>query len=120
MSAAVKTRPISVLFKPRTPARIIRSVKSQFAQYIVPERTDDEYEDYFESDLRKAIAATMKPGDYLRHYREAHGLTQKEFAAKIGIRINYLSDMETGQRAISRAMAKKLAGIFNTSPSVFI
>jgi transcriptional regulator with XRE-family HTH domain len=62
----------------------------------------------------------MKPGDYLSHYREAHGLTQKELAKKIGVRINYLSDMETGQRAISKAMAKKLAELFSVSPAVFI
>ena len=120
MSEVVKTRPISVLFKARTPARVIRSVKKQFADYIVPEQVKDEYEDYFKSDLQKEIAATMKPGDYLRNYREAYGLTQREFAQKISVRINYLSDMETGQRAISKTMAKKLAGIFRTSPVVFI
>ena len=120
MSEAVKKRPISILFKARTPARVIRSVKKQFGDYIVSDIVEDENEDYFGSDLQKEIAATMNPGDYLRHYREAHGMTQKEFAQQIEVRINYLSDMETGQRSISKAMAKKLAGIFNTSTSVFI
>jgi transcriptional regulator with XRE-family HTH domain len=39
---------------------------------------------------------------------------------KIGVRSNYLSDIETGQRAISRLIAKKLAGIFNVNPGVFL
>jgi DNA-binding transcriptional regulator YiaG len=117
MSEAVKTRHISIKFKPRTPVRIIREVKKQYSDYI---DDGDEYVDYFKTDLHKKISASMTPGDYLRHYREAHGLTQKEFAAKIGTRINYLSDMENGHRAISKAMAKKLAVVFNTSPAVFI
>jgi transcriptional regulator with XRE-family HTH domain len=62
----------------------------------------------------------MKPGDYLRNFREAHGMTQKDLAEEIGVRVNYLSDLETGQRAISGMKAKKLAAIFNVSPAVFI
>jgi DNA-binding XRE family transcriptional regulator len=118
MSAAVKMRPISIRFRPRTPARVIHSVKRQFSDYIID--ASDEYEDWFETDLHRGIASGMKPGDYLRNFREAHRLTQHDLAEKIGVRINYLSDMETGQRAISRMNAKKLAGIFNVNPGVFI
>ena len=66
------------------------------------------------------IASTMKPGDHLFHYREAHGLTQKGFARKIDACINYFSDLEIGQRAIIKAMAKMLAAKFNNCPAVFI
>jgi ribosome-binding protein aMBF1 (putative translation factor) len=118
MSAVVKMRPISIRFRPRTPARVIHSVKRQFSDYIID--ASDEYEDWFETDLHKEIASGMKPGDYLRNYREAHRLTQHDLAEKIGVRVNYLSDMETGQRAISRMNAKKLAVIFNVNPGVFI
>jgi ribosome-binding protein aMBF1 (putative translation factor) len=118
MSAAVKMRPISIRFRPRTPARVIHSVKRQFSNYIID--ASDEYEDWFETDLHKEIASDMKPGDYLRNFREAHRLTQHDLAEKIGVRVNYLSDMETGQRTISRINAKKLAAIFNVNPGVFI
>jgi ribosome-binding protein aMBF1 (putative translation factor) len=111
-------RPINIRFRPKTPARILSSVKKQFADYIID--SSDEYEDWFESDLHKTISSTMKPSDYLRHFREAHGLTQKELAEKIGIRVNYMSDMETGQRVISRMNAKKLAGIFKVNAGGFI
>jgi ribosome-binding protein aMBF1 (putative translation factor) len=116
MSAVVKTHPISIRFKARTPIRVIHSIRKQFSNYIL----DDEYVDWFKTDLHKEIASSMKPGDYLRNFREAQGVTQKDFADKIGVRVNYLSDMETGQRAISRMTAKKLAAIFNVTPGVFI
>jgi transcriptional regulator with XRE-family HTH domain len=47
-------------------------------------------------------------------------MTQKELAEKIHVRVNYLSDIETGQRAISRMNAKKLAAVFKVNPGVFI
>jgi len=80
MSVAAKMRPINIRFRPKTPARILSSVKKQFADYIID--SSDEYEDWFESDLHKTISSTMKPSDYLRHFREAHGLTQKELSYK--------------------------------------
>jgi ribosome-binding protein aMBF1 (putative translation factor) len=80
----------------------------------------DETVDWFETDLHKEIASGMNPGDYLRNFREGQGMTQKELAEKTGMRVNYLSDIETGQRAISRMNAKKLAAIFNVNPGVFI
>jgi ribosome-binding protein aMBF1 (putative translation factor) len=98
--------------------RVIHAVKMQFSGYILD--SSDEYENWFETDLHKEIAAGMKPGDYLRNYRKAQGITQKDLAEKIGVRVNYLSDMETGQRAISRMTSKKLADIFNVTPGVFI
>jgi ribosome-binding protein aMBF1 (putative translation factor) len=118
MSVAVKMRPISIRFRPRTPARVIHAVKRQFSNYIID--GDNEYEDWFETDLHREIASRMKPGDYLRNFREGHGMTQKTLAEKIGMRVNYLSDIETGQRAISRMNAKKLAAIFKVNPGVFI
>jgi plasmid maintenance system antidote protein VapI len=92
-------------------------MKKQFSKYI---DASDELENWFETDLHKGIAAGMKPGDYLRNFREAQGITQKDLAEKISLRVNYLSDMETGQRMISRMNAKKLGAIFKVNPGVFI
>ena len=118
MSVAVRMRPINIKFRPRTPARVIHSIKMQFSDYIID--ASDENEDWFESDLHKEIASGMKPGDYLRNFREAHGFTQHDLAEKIGVRVNYLSDMETGQRSISKMNAKKLGEMFKVSPAIFI
>jgi ribosome-binding protein aMBF1 (putative translation factor) len=118
MPVAAKTHPINLRFKPKTPARVIRSVKRQFSEYLLDD--EDEYVDWFKTDLHAEIAARMKPGDYLRNFREAHGLTQKELSAKLVVPGNYVSDMETGRRPISRMNAKKLAKIFKVNPGVFI
>ncbi len=118
MPVAAKTHPISLHFKPMTPARVIRSVKQQFSEYLLDD--EDEYVDWFKTDLHAEIAARMKPGDYLRNFREAHGLTQKELSIKLAVPGNYVSDMETGRRSISRMNAKRLAKIFNVNPGVFI
>ena len=118
MPVAVKTRPISIQFKPRTPQRVIRLVKSAFADYLFEEK--DHAEDWFKTDLHKEIVGRMKPGDYLRQFRVACGKTQKALAEEIGLPVAYVSDMETGQRAISRKNAKTLARIFGVNPGVFI
>ena len=118
MPVAAKTRPINIRFKPRTPARVIQSVKKQFAGYILDE--GDDYVDWFTTDLHKEIAARMTPGKSLRTLREMAGWTLAETGKKTGVSAYRVSDYETGQRAISKAMAKKLAGLFNTTPAVFI
>jgi DNA-binding XRE family transcriptional regulator len=117
MQAAVKTRRISISFKPRTPARVINSIKKQYADYI---DDDDELIDYFKTDLHKATATTMTPAKSLRALREMCGWTLAETGKKIGVSPYRVSDFETGQRTISKVMAKKLASVFKTSPAVFI
>jgi DNA-binding XRE family transcriptional regulator len=118
MPAAAKTHPINIRFKSRTPARVIQTVKKQFASYIIDE--DDEYTDWFKTDLHKELSARMTPEKSLRALREMTGWTLAETGKKIGVSAFRVSDYETGQRAISKAMAKKLAEVFNTSPAVFI
>jgi len=118
MSAVVRTHPINIRLKPRTPARLIRSVKRQLADYIIDE--NDEYVDWFETDLHKEIAARMTPAKSLRTLREMCGWTLAETGNKIGVSPYRVSDYETGYRAISKEMAKKLAEIFKTSPAIFI
>jgi len=46
--------------------------------------------------------------------------TLAETGKKIGVSLHRVSDYETGQRAISKDIAKKLAGVFNTTPARFI
>jgi DNA-binding XRE family transcriptional regulator len=129
MSVAVKLRrteksPESVCrgvvlrFRPKTPAHIIKHIEREYGNYLVD--GDDELVVWEETDLARRIDARMTPGKYLRILREAQGMTQQDISDKTGHRPSYISDMETGQRAISRMTAKKLAVIFNVSPAVFI
>ena len=118
MPVAVKTHPINIRFKSRTPIRVIQSVKKQFSNYIIDD--NDETVDWFETDLHKEIAGTMTPAKTLRTLREMCGWTLAETGKKVGVSPYRISDYETGQRAISKDMAKKLAEVFKTSPAEFI
>jgi hypothetical protein len=117
MSVAVRTHPINIRFKPRTPARVIHSIKKQFSDYIID---DDEYVEWSKTDLHKEISARMTPGKSLRTLREMCGWTLAVTGKKIGISPQRVSDFEAGHRAISKDAAKKFSAIFHVSPAVFI
>ncbi len=117
MQVDTKTRHISIRFKSRTPARVINTIKKQYSNYI---DDDDEYVDYFKTDLHKKISASMTPGDKIRGLRKACGWTLSIVGEKIGVTPYRVSDYETGQRAISKAVAKKLGDLFGVSPALFI
>ena len=119
MSVAVRTHPINIRFKPRTPMRVIHAVKKQFSNYII-DNDDEEYVNYADTDLHKEIAAEMTPSKTLRNLREMAGWTLAETGKKIGVSPYRVSDYETNQRAISKEMAKKIGKIFHISPAVFI
>jgi len=117
LSAAVKTQSISISFKPRTPARVIHAVRQQFSNYIVAKVASV---DRFETDPHNERVARKTPAKTLRILREKRGWTLAETGEKIGASPYRVSDYETGRRAISKEMAKKLAEVFKTSPAVFI
>ena len=106
-----------VRFKSNTPARVINSIKKQYAAYI---DDGDELVDYLKTDVHRETTATMTPEKNLRTLREMCGWTLAETGKKIGVSPYRVSDYETGQRAISKAVAKKLAKLFGVSPAVFI
>ena len=54
-----------------------------------------------------------KPGLLLRGIRVHEGLTQQEFADKIGLTQANLSNMENGRRPIGKNLAKRIADVFN-------
>jgi DNA-binding XRE family transcriptional regulator len=66
------------------------------------------------------IEKFTEAGVTLKGFRLREGWTQAEVADKIGINQANLSKMERGKRAIGKAMAKKLATIFETDYRVFL
>ena len=74
MSVATKTRPIKLTFRPGTPSRILTDARRRYSRYLLEK--DAGTVDYFETPLAKKIAATMTPGLWLKHAREAHGWSQ--------------------------------------------
>jgi len=73
-----------------------------------------------DTDWYKQMSDSMTPAKYLKTYREITGYSQARLGELIGIPAGRISDFETGQRAISKNIAKKLAEVFKTSPAVFI
>jgi DNA-binding XRE family transcriptional regulator len=124
MLAAVKAHHINIRLKPKTPLKVVKAIREQFSKFIEAvdsdENTDDELVDITSTNWYKKISSEMKPKDYLKTYRKVHNFTQSQLSEKIGVSVQYLSDMENGKRAISRQKAKMLAGIFGCNPGVFI
>jgi transcriptional regulator with XRE-family HTH domain len=52
----------------------------------------------------------------IRRYRNYRNWTQAEFAEKLGISINFLSDIENGKKWISPASMVKSASVLNIEP----
>jgi DNA-binding XRE family transcriptional regulator len=72
------------------------------------------------SDWFKNIKAIIKPSDNLKIYRTNLKLSQGKLAKIIGVLPTHISEMERGKRGISKAVAKKLAKIFEVSIEKFI
>lgn len=60
------------------------------------------------------------PGMALRGLRTREGVTQKELAARLGIRQHHVSEMEKGIRPITLEMAKRISEAYNISYKVFL
>ncbi len=83
---------------------------------IDPEDAEEEYIDVFKTNWYKTIVAKRDPGGTLRFYRDLHNLTQNQLAEKLGIASQTVSNMETGNRPISRETAYKLGEFFSVPP----
>ena len=72
-------------------------------------RNDEDIDDDALYPIEDVIGPTT-PGDLL----------QAEFAEKLGVRQNYISDMERNVRPISKAMAKKIGKTFDIDYTLFL
>jgi ribosome-binding protein aMBF1 (putative translation factor) len=128
MSVAVKTRHIKLTgkaqkynyrFKKTTPNEVLTEISLRYSKYLEQD-ANEQLIDITKSDWFKNLENKMAPGDYVKHLREAHGFTQKQLGEKLKSNAAHISDYETGQRSISKTVAKQLAGLFKTSPAIFI
>jgi DNA-binding XRE family transcriptional regulator len=101
--------------------KIAELVKTEYGKIEVTFDENEMMKNSFESDWYVQTKKTMKPGDYLRIYRENHDWTQEELGLKLeGLSRHYVSDMENGRRAISKETAKKLSSLFEVPIDRFI
>ena len=72
--------------------------------------------DVTESDWHWSLKWTMSPGESVWVYRQLHEMTQAALGAKLGsLSRQNVSNMEHGHRPVSKAVAKRLAELFNGS-----
>ena len=62
------------------------------------------------SDIKKSL------GDKIKHLRKSKGFSQSEFAEKIGLSINGLSVIETGNGFLTSETLEKILKVLNVEP----
>lgn len=112
-------RPYRITFKPSTPLRIILDAEKRYARYLKT-ADDAEYVPVTKTAWYKQMSKEMTPARYLKTYREIAEYSQAQLGKLAGLPASRISDYETGQRSISKDVAKKLSDIFKVSPAVFI
>lgn len=118
---AIKSLPIKRLFRPDTPAIILERLDQDFGFWFVGKPDDDEFVDWFSTDLHKEIEARMTPGSWLRELRDEHGWTQQELGVRLGgISSSRISDWENNRRTISKEIAMQLTKLFRVSVERFL
>ena len=100
---------------------LVDFLRSEFGDIEIIENEDDELVEVIASDWYRSIRTTIQPCDNMRIYRKLHGYIQEELGKKLGnfTRQN-ISNMENGHRPISKAVAKKLAELFDVSVEKFL
>ena len=83
--------------------------------------SEDEYENYFETDFHKKMVKELTPALYVSHLRDATGMSQVRLAQEIGgVTPRRISDWENGRRNIDKRSARRLSKIFGLPAERFI
>ena len=80
-------------------------------------RVNNDGEEVFSAE---EVFPDASPAMALRGFRGKMEWTQQELAAKLGTTQNCISDMESGKRPISKAMATRLGTLFTISYKAFL
>lgn len=97
--------------------------------YAIPKKIADKYivsvSNENESVSAEVVFADLnkrftKAGALLKGLRYKEGLTQVEFAKKIGVTQTNLSKMENGRRPIGKSIAKRIEQIFDVNYRYFL
>ncbi|MDR1486942.1 MAG: helix-turn-helix domain-containing protein [Deltaproteobacteria bacterium] len=95
--------------------KALKSVLALAMQGARPVNEDGEQLYTFEEVFPEAY-----PGMAVRGYRGKMDMTRQELAERLGIKQTRVSELESGKRAISKEMAKRLGKIFDISSKAFL
>ncbi len=79
-------------------------------------RTNDESLKKLESHIGEPVTLAL----YIRSLREAEGLTQQQFAEKLGISVQHLSNVENGRKQVSVERADAWARMLGFPEEMFV
>lgn len=105
------------------PADILADLKKRYGSHlsvIQDEKDEDIFDDFRKTDFYREIKGDLTPAFNLSFYRRQRKMTQASLARILGVPRQVVCDMEHERRPISKAMAKRLAEIFDEPVSFFI
>lgn len=59
-------------------------------------------------------------GEKIRTLREERGLGSREMSTDVGMAVNYISKVESGQRTVSLEMVERIADVLEVSPELLL
>ncbi len=103
------------------PPRLLDVLRSEYGGRLELSEDDDECVEVTETAWYKETRGTISPGDVMHIYRKNQQMTQAQLGERLGgLPRQTVSNMERGRRAISLAIAKKLAAVFDVPASRFL
>ncbi len=110
MLALVKKPPIKLSLDGEGVEELLAWIEKKYEVVVLSEDADDELIP-IENTAYYAEMEKNRIGHLLAGARLKAGLTQRQLAAKLGIRQNMVSDYERGRRRYSDAMAARLSEV---------
>ena len=103
------------------PGELLQLLRDYYGRRLLLRDYCEPMRDVLNAPLYERVSLQMKPGDYLRFFRQDNNLSQSELGKKLGRLSRWdLSKLENGRRSISRRMALRLARFFDVSVDKFI
>ncbi len=103
------------------PNWLVTRLRKEYGKNLLLEKEDEEYVNIENTNWFKEMNKKMRPGDFVRIYRENFGMTQEELGRKLGnFSRQNISAIEKGLRGISKTVAKKLSHIFDVPIERFL
>ena len=116
MLAVVKMPHTSFTVSGDIPENILNILKTYYKKHLILEDDKTEYVEASTMDWYKEAEKRQTPAKTLRFYRTLNKLTQ----VQLGVTKQFISNMETGQKPISRKTAYLLSDIFGIDAGRFI
>lgn len=102
-------------------SELVRYLRETYGDVEVIEDEDEELVEITKSEWYRNIRSEISPGENIRLYRELHNMAQTELGEKLGrLSRQNISNMENGQRGISKSVAKRLSELFDVSIEKFL